>query len=366
MVWLRDVRYGLRSIRRTMPLSIAVVLTLVVGVCVNSVVVSLFNGLLFRPAVTQDPSSFVQMYVELSGLWHRELHGPRTLAALEDLETLRGATRTLAAVTASRWASFSVAETAESLRGAFVSCDYLSAHLGPMRVGRGLVAADCAAPGGQPVVVLTERGWQRYFGSDRSVIGRTIRVNNHPLTVIGIAPDDAVAPVAAMLYVPYTLQPLLQGPIDYFSEPPGRHAWLTISGRLQPGRTATEAQSEIDVLTKALDRRHPGQTTRIVVTDGAIIHEPETARSMPLLMTLCLGTTGVILVLVCANVTTLAVDEPRSLHRPGDDRTRSIPHAGLASGLRSGDGHCRQHRSRPLRLHQRPGEVLLRMVRAGR
>jgi hypothetical protein len=131
MAWLRDVRYGLRSIQRTKPLSIAVVLTLVVGVGLNSVVVSLFNGLLFRPAVTRDRSSFVQLYVQLSGLWHRELHGPATLATLEDLEVVRGATRTLAAVTASRWGSFSIGETAGSLRGAFVSCDFLSAHIGP-------------------------------------------------------------------------------------------------------------------------------------------------------------------------------------------------------------------------------------------
>jgi hypothetical protein len=121
MVWLRDLSVGLRAIRRNTPLSIAVALTLVVGVGMNSLVVSLFNGLLFRPAVTRDPPSFVQLYVELAGLWHRELHGPRTLATLEDLETVRGATRTLAAVTASRWASFSMNDTAESLRGAFVS-----------------------------------------------------------------------------------------------------------------------------------------------------------------------------------------------------------------------------------------------------
>jgi len=305
MLWLADLRSGARSIRRNTPLSVAVVLTLVVGIGVNATAVSLFNGLLFRPAVTRDPSSFVQLYVELSGLWHRELHGPPTLATLEDLETVRGAIGTLAAVTASRWASFSLDDTAESLRGAFVSCDYLSAHIGPMRSGRGLVGSDCAGPGREPVVVFTERGRRRYFERDSSILGRTVRVNNHPLTVIGVAPDDAVGPVAAMLYVPYTLQPVLQGPVDYFRQPAGRHAWLTISGRLRSGQTAAAAQAEIDVLSKALDRRHPGQSTRILVTNGAIIHEPETARSMPLLMMLCLGTTGAVLVLVCANVATL-------------------------------------------------------------
>jgi predicted permease len=71
----------------------------------------------------------------------------------------------------------------------------------------------------------------------------------------------------------------------------------------------------IDVLTRALDRRHPGQITRIVVTNGAIIHEPETARSMPLLMVLCLAATGMVLVLVCTNVTTLLLARAVSRRR---------------------------------------------------
>jgi len=111
-------------------------------------------------------------------------------------------------------------------------------------------------------------------------------------------------------------------PTDYFREPAARHAWLTIPGRLSAGRTLSEAQAEIDVLARDLDRRHPGQHTRIRVTGGAIIHEPETARSMPMVMAFCLGTTAVILLLVCANVTTLLL--ARAVARR--DATCLVPH----------------------------------------
>ena len=218
---LRDLRYGFRSIRRTAPISLAVVLTLVVGVSMNAVVFAVFNGMLFRPAVTREPASFVQLYLELSGLWHRELHGPRWLATLEDLETVRRTTDTLAAVTASRWASFSLTDGGESVRGAFVSCNYLAAHLGPMRAGRGLLEADCTAPAGDGVVVFTERGWRRQFGGDPSILGRRVRVNNHLLTIVGIAPDDAVGPVAAMLYVPSRCSQSCRGRSTTFASPPG-------------------------------------------------------------------------------------------------------------------------------------------------
>ena len=210
-------------------------------------------------------------------------------------------------MTASRWATFALGDSQTAqLRGKFVSCDYLSAHIGPMHAGRGLGAADCARPGGEPVVVLTRRGWQLHFAGDPQIIGRTVRLNDSLLTVVGIAPDDSAGdPVAAMLYVPYTLQPELQGPINYFREPAGRHAWLNLSGRLRHGRSLREAKTEIASLAKDVDRLHPGQVTEMLVTDGAIIHEPETARTMPMLIVLCLGTTALILVLVCANVTTL-------------------------------------------------------------
>jgi predicted permease len=304
---LQDLTYGLRAVRRTAPLSAGVVLTLIVGLGVNSVVFSIFNGLLLRAPVTRDPSSFVQIYASLSGRWYREFHGPASLATLEEFEIVRAETKTMAAVAASRWASFALDGAASGvLRGKFVSCNYLAAHVGPMILGRGFVEADCGRSGGQPVVVLSERSWNLRFGRDAAVIGREVRLNNQPLTVIGIAPDDAAGdPIAAMAYVPYTLQPILQGPADYFREPHDRHAWLNLSARLQPGRSVGEAQAELDVVAASLDRLHPGQVTGLLVTDGAIIHEPGTARSMPLLIGLCLGSTALILLMVCANVTTL-------------------------------------------------------------
>ena len=304
---IQDLSYGLRMIRRAAPLYAGVVLTLVVGLGVNAVVFSIFNGLLFRPPVSRDPSSFVQIYANLSGQWHRELHGPPSLVTLEEFDIVRTETRTLAAVTASRWASFAMdGRDAGSLRGKFVSCNYLAAHIGPMVLGRGLVDADCSPTRGQPVVVLSERSWNLRFARDAAIVGRELRLNNRPVTVIGIAPDDAAGdPIAAMAYVPYTLQPVLQGPADFFREPRDRHAWLNLSGRLQPGRSVAEARAELDVIARSLDRLHPGQVTALLVTDGAIIHEPGTAKTMPLLVALSLGSTGLILLMVCANVTTL-------------------------------------------------------------
>jgi len=300
----RDLRYTVRVIRRRAPLSAAVVLTLVVGLGMNSVVFSIFNGLLFRPA-SLHPDSSVQIYARLSGQWHRDAHGPETMVTLEDFYAIRDATRTLSAVTVSRWISLVLGDSdGVPLRGRFVSCNFLSAHLAAIRLGRGLLEGDCSSPGREPVVVLSERAWDLHFSRDPDIIGRPLRLNGSQFTVVGVAPDD-YGPVATMLFVPYTMQPVLQGPTDYFRDPPGRHAWLNLSGRLGPGRTISDARTELTVIAKSLDRLHPGRATELLVTDGAIIHEPNTARTMPLLVALCLGTGILVLLLVCANVTIL-------------------------------------------------------------
>lgn len=91
-VLAQDLRYNARVIRRAGSLSIAVVLTLSVGLGMNSIVFSLFNGLLFRPWVTRDPASFVNVYAQPSGLARPTSIGPGTLVTLEDFNAIRSDT----------------------------------------------------------------------------------------------------------------------------------------------------------------------------------------------------------------------------------------------------------------------------------
>ena len=189
---VQDIRYSLRQIRRSPQLASAVMLTLVIGIGLNSVAFSLFNGILFRPQVGRDPASFAQTYSFVTGDPDRQWHGTPTKGTLELYDALRIHAKTLSAVTAGQWTTFKI-RNAEfpTLRGKFVSCNYISAHMGPMLLGRGFVENDCSRSGGQPVAVLSEIGWTTRFKRDPAIVGRTLQLNNELVTVIGVAPNDA-------------------------------------------------------------------------------------------------------------------------------------------------------------------------------
>jgi predicted permease len=305
ILW-RDLRYTLRLLRRFPHLTAAVIVTLVVGVGVNSVVFSIFNGLLFRANVSRDPETFVQVYAKPSGDWQREIHGTPYMLTLEEFELIRRNTRSLSAVTVSQWTFLTLDDAERSdFRGKYVSCNHLTAHVRPMLLGRGFAESDCAAPGVQPVIVLTERGWTLRFGRDPRIIGRTLRLNGQAVTVIGVAPDDPAGdPVASLYFLPYTMKSVIHPAERVFRDPPSRHAWLTLSGRLAPHMTVRDVQHELDGIAASLNQSHPG-TISFLVTNGALISEPGTARRMPLLIALCLGSAALILLMICATVATL-------------------------------------------------------------
>jgi putative ABC transport system permease protein len=305
LYWLQDavqdIRYSLRQVRRSPQLASAVMLTLVIGIGLNSVAFSLFNGILFRPQVSRDPASFAQTYSFVTGDRDRQWHGTPTKGTLELYDALRIHAKTLSAVTAGQWTTFKIRDAEfPTLRGKFVSCNYISAHMGPMLLGRGFVENDCSRSGGQPVAVLSEIGWTTRFKRDPAIVGSTLQLNNELVTVIGVAPNDAPGePQMAPIFVPYT-----RASRDYFRDL-SRHAWLDISGRLALDRSVEQANAELNVIAAGLDRLHPGRTTTILVTNGALFAEPRNARGANPLIVLVLGTMLLLLLMVCTNVTTL-------------------------------------------------------------
>ena len=145
----------------------------------------------------------------------------------------------------------------EEILGNFVSENYFAMLGGSTHLGRSFTAEENSVPGRDAVVVLSHRFWQRRFGSDAQLVGRSIKLNGKPFTVIGITHPEFVGLRNEMpdIWLPLAMRAAMA--TDRFGGIPpekrewynGRDfAWLSIYARLKPGRTTAEARTDMNVL----------------------------------------------------------------------------------------------------------------------
>jgi predicted permease len=299
---LDDVRYGLRVIRRNPVLSAVVVLTLTVGIGMNTTVFSVVNGLAMRAHVYKDPDSFLRVIPQ--NRWQGRSRG----VSYPEYVFLRDSSRSLRQLAA--WSLFPAMigsdDSAES-SGLLVSCNFFAVDgLDRPIVGRLLTADDCRTPGQTPSVIVAESVWRNRFGSDPSLIGRTIEVNNHAVMVAGVVPDRTSSwtkPVT--MWLPLTAITYFQPNSGYFSR--DDEFWLSLAARLAPGFSRTAAEAELNILAHQQDELHPGRRTTITTTNGSWMEELEltvSGRDL-MLIALFLGAFVLVLLIACANVAIL-------------------------------------------------------------
>ena len=153
------------------------------------------------------------------------------------------------------------------MQGRFASGNFLSATGLQPALGRSFSAAEEQA-GGAPVALLDFRFWKRRFASDPGVLGKTVTLNAHPLTIVGVADARHGAGDTSDFYLPLGLQPVLLGRGDWLHDPAER--WLMLDARLRPGISVRQAQAEVDVLANALRQSVPANPGEggVVVTPG--------------------------------------------------------------------------------------------------
>ncbi|MES1257096.1 MAG: ABC transporter permease, partial [Acidobacteriota bacterium] len=166
--------------------------------------------------------------------------------------------------------------------------------------------------------ILSETTWRTRFGGDPLLIGRTIRLNDRPVPVVGIVPDRTAGwtmRAATGVWVPYTSQPFFDSTRNLFRQ--DDYLWLQMAGRLAPGVTAAQARLEVLMLARRQDRLMPGRITSIVTTDGSWMQQMEltiSGRSL-MLMAFFFGTFNLVLLIACANVSTLLLSRALSRQR---------------------------------------------------
>ena len=301
---VRDVRYGLRALRRSPVLSLATIVTFTLGIGVNSGVFTILNGTLLRARVEKDPDSFAHVSAQYAGGVGRAVldWGIST----DDFRAYQAGVRSMDHLAAWSIGRSTVGPDDPTRTLVMpVTCNFFSLYgLERPRLGRLFRPADCERPGASPVVVLSEALWRSRFAADPDIVGTVLLLNHQPFTIVGITPGGFAGQLRGPgVWVPYTMQAPFFGGQDFFRDSSVR--WLTLEGRLRSGHTRMTAQADLAVIARQQDRLSPGRITTIFVTNGSFVQEPAQRAQMLWIGPLILGAVMLVLLLACTNVTML-------------------------------------------------------------
>ncbi len=305
----QDLRFGLRMLLKNPGFTAVAALTLALGIGVNTALFNLFNAAALRPLPVKDPDLVVKVYRKELGKSGREVAGSNSMLSYSEYTGFRDNTQVFSGLTAyAENASLTLgADEPEAITGLLVAENYFSVLGAEMALGRAFLPEECQAPGASPVVVLSHRFWQRRFGADAGLIGKTITLNRQPFTVIGVAARDfnGAELFAPDLWAPITMQAQLMPGRDFL--PKQNLSWLEVVGRLKPGVSPAHAQAEMTLFAGQLDLAYPGRKTQVIVTPGNFLSDPQHRKIFLGFAALLLAAVGLVLLIACANVANLSL-----------------------------------------------------------
>jgi macrolide transport system ATP-binding/permease protein len=306
---LQDARFGVRTLWRSRGLAVAAVLAIALGIGINVGVFSVLNGVALRTL----PIPQAREIVSVNQIFHfrvppvRFVHGDRSWFSYPEYLNYRDHNHVFTGLVGYEpMVEATLPGTrAQQLFGAAATCNYFEVLRGHPVLGRGFVDSDCAGPGENAVVVISDDLWRRTFAAQPSLVGKRIVLNQTAYTVIGIAPPGftGTEPVPSAFWVPITMQGALEPGIDRLSN--DNMSWLTLLGRMQPDVTLQQVRADLAVIAGRIDQRHPGRTTSLAVRTATFFSSPDERSFLLPVASVILTAFALVLLIACANVANL-------------------------------------------------------------
>jgi len=315
-----DLRYALRTLRKSPGFALVAIISLALGIGANSAMFSLADALLLRPLPVPHASEIIVVQSQLRG---EAIGGIAQYSGLSypDFKDLRDRNKSYTGLTASRYSQFGFATEKGALPrmkfGELVSGDFFNVLEVPLELGRPFRADEDQAPGRDAVVVLGHELWRTDFAADPNAVGRTIFLNNVPFTVIGVAPEPFTGSnelIRSALFVPLAMGPRLTGDQTMFERRESRG--MTVYGRLQPGVSVAQAAAEARVVSQQLAQAYPATNlTCSMVVDSDIQARLKRDSFDAMLVFFLLAMAAVVLLIACANVMNILLSRARARSR---------------------------------------------------
>lgn len=318
---LQDIRYGLRMLRKNPGFTTVAVLTLALGVGANTAIFSLINAVLLNSLPVRNPGQLVivgdpaKAHQVSQGTPQADLFSYPLYREMRDRNSVFTGIMA-SAITRGKVETESTGLVDENATGTLVSGNYFSVLGVNALRGRTLSPEDDGAPGSNPVVVVSYDFWKLKLSRAANIVGQTLRINDFPYTVIGVAEPGFFGETVESredFWVPLSMQALVERGRPRLEDI--HTSWLRCMGRLKPGISIGQAGANINLIFRqwlktpevlALDRGDQEalrQSSVPVVPGGRGFSDLRDASFVPLMV--LMGMVGLVLLIACVNVANL-------------------------------------------------------------
>ena len=307
---LQDLRFAVRLLVRHRAVTLVAVLSLALGIGANTTVFTLVNAILLQPLLVRDIDRLVTIATtEVRNNTPAVLGG----TSRPNFEDLRDQSTVFSGATLTGFIPLAISGNGEpeQIGGQIVSGNFFDVLGAPVAAGRTFRPEEDQRFGEHPVTVLAYGLWQRRFGGDRGLIGKTIRLNGHDFTVIGVTGEGfrGMTPVGGPdLWVPFAMHQQLLSGLGAEMYKSRRGLGYQAFGRLKEGVTLEQARANVDTIGKSLEAAFPtdnrGRSFALTpFTEGVM--PPAFRQQLVLSGTIGMVVVGLVLLIACGNVANL-------------------------------------------------------------
>ena len=300
---LHDIRYGTRQLLKHPVFASLGIISLALGIGANTAIFSLVNTVLLRPLPVKQPSQLLQVY----GTLHKG--DDFTLQSHANYKDYRDRNDVFSGLFVYRIAVSSLSHNGSNERvwGFLASGNYFDVLGVQPILGRGFRPEEDQTPGSHPVAVLSHTCWQNRFAADPSVVGRTVSFNNHPFTVIGVAPKGFIGTEVAYapeFWVPMMMANVIEPGSKYIERRDSDNLFMI--GRLKPGVSKAQAKAALDSITLQLAKEYPADNEgRGILLSAPGLFIPSIRDASITFAGVLMVVVGLVLLLACVNLANL-------------------------------------------------------------
>jgi predicted permease len=297
-----DVAYAWRGMKRSPGFVLTAAVAIALGIGANTALFSIAYALVFRPLPVSNPETLRNVHIQAFGEGTRSGYGTMYNVSWVEFNHIRSNART-AEIAGIAAASMSRRGDSRAVRAHLVSDNLLPVLGATPLLGRFIRPEEASTPGSAPVVVLTHRTWQDWYGGALDVVGKPVELNRRIFTVVGVAQQEMKGPVIEVpdVWIPLSMQAWTRPGEPLIKKP--NHAWIQLFARRKPVYDDGALEAEMSLLAhQAMQPHLPKKRAQVTVAPAAFFNYPFVRRNLgPLFAILFLAVT-LVLIVACANV----------------------------------------------------------------